>query len=265
MIEYGKKQYITDINLEIPAELITGNSEDINYDLIKGKMIIGLCGYAGSGKDEIGKPLVERLNFKRISFGEEIKKLMDNYMKHQIYEDLKKRKTGLPFEEINQLNPKNREIKEILRPYLIWFGEEMKKQNGKHHWTNVAFENIGDAKKIVITDVRRPNELTLFEQNSEYFKKRYKNRRNVNVPLSSMDDEKNDRGYESLLIHINQRDLLDKDILTQETIRIATEQWLFDEELFIDSKISDSDPLYRKNHILNHIYYLTGKYSNYFD
>jgi len=265
MIQYGKENdLIKDIKLEIPGELITGTSKEINYDLLKGKVIVGLCGYAGSGKDIIGKPLVSRLNFVRISFGDAIKKLLDELMREQIFEDLKERNINLPLEDVCQLNPKTREIKEILRPYLIWFGETMKKLNGEHFWTNKALEGIGNNRKVVITDVRRLNELGIFEHGREYFKRRHQNRREVGVPNSPIDLEFNDRGYESLLLHINQRDLNDRDNMTLETIKTAHEQWLFDEIVYIESKIPDDDKTLRHKHILNHVYNLVKKYPEYF-
>lgn len=266
MIEYKKDNILKNIKLEIPAELITGNAYKINYELLKGKIIIGLCGYAGSGKDEFGKPLVERLNFKRLAFAETIKEILDNSMRQQTYEDLQRRGINLPIEDICQLNPKTREIKEIIRPYVIWLGETMKKLNGNHYWTNKLLESMGNNKKIVITDVRRPNELEIFEQNKEYLKKRYENRRNVGVPQSPIDLEVSERGYESLLLNINQRDLIDEDPLTLETIKIAHEKWLFDEIVYIDSKIPKSNERFgfREKHILNHIHELIKKHPDYF-
>ena len=263
MIIYGKQKDITDINLSIPGELITGDSHEINYDLLKGKIVIGLCGYAGSGKDGLGKPLIERLNFQRVSFGDAIKMLMDKHMKQQIYEDLKNRKIELSFEEINQLNPRTREIKEILRPYVIWFGKEMKKQNGKQYWINIAFENLKNVKKVVITDVRRPNELGIFEGSSEYYKRANSNCAEVGVPKDLDNTSVNERGYESLLLHINQRGLKDSDELTRETIRLAYENWLFDDVISIDSKIPD-EKTFREKHVLKHVYKLIEKYPIYF-
>ena len=263
MLEYPE-QKSPQVRLEIPAELITGKSKEINYDLIKGKTIIGLCGYAGAGKDEIGKPLVNRLGFKRISFGDAIKSLMDKHMKVQTYEDLQRRGVELPFEEVNQLNPKDRVVKEMLRPYLKWFGEEMKRLNGIHHWTNIAFENIGDTKKVVITDVRRMNEVEIFENSTQYFQKIFINLSNVSVDDWSITKyNQNTRGYESMLLHINQRGLKDDDVLTHETIRDCFEKWLFDDIIYIDSKIPNKNN-FRENHILNHIHTLVKKYPSFF-
>ena len=264
MLEYGSKVILENVNLEIPSELIKGTSHEINYSLIKNKTIIGLCGYAGSGKDIIGSALEKRLNFKRVSFAMAIKKIMDEHMTQQVYEDLKKRGFEINLEDINQANPKNRDIKELIRPYLIWFGETVKQLNGQHYWTNRALEEVKDSKKIVITDVRRVNEIELFDGGTEHYKKSDNNLKEVGLtPKFSF--LTNPRGYESLLLNINQRNLVDKDKLTHDTINMAFEKWLFDEIIYVDSELpSDNNEIFRKKHIMNHIVRLTQKYPQYF-
>ena len=232
--------------------------------LIKNKIIVGLCGYAGAGKYLIGSALEKRLNFKRISFAMSIKKIMDANMKQQTYDDLIKRGYDIKLEDINQQNPANRDIKELIRPYLIWFGETVKQLNGVHYWTNKAFEEIGNAKKVVITDVRRLNELEIFEGGTEYYKKVNTNFKDAGL-FNKFDFKNNPRNYESFLCFINQRNLTDKDKLTHETINHAMERWLFDDMIFIDSEIpTDNNDMYRKKHIMNHIIYLSQKYPQYF-
>src|SRR5207247_2530173 len=121
------------------------------------------------------------------------------------------------------------EIKEILRPYMIWFGEIMKTINGVHHWTNRALLEIGDNKKIVVTDVRRINELELFKFNKEQRKRKIKNIISAEMSadyLAFANENEPTEDFESLLIHINQFKLMDNDIKTIDTIRIAHENWL---------------------------------------
>src|ERR1035437_2563151 len=125
-----------EINLKIKPSLTPGNDVDINYDLIKNKKIIGLLGYARSGKDSIGKKLIEQHGFKRISFGDILKIDLDNQMKEEVFGDLKRNNVFLPMEDIEFMFPKTIVIKEILRPYMKWFGEYMKKKDGIQHWVN---------------------------------------------------------------------------------------------------------------------------------
>ncbi len=65
------------MNLDIPIELIDNASHEINYDNLDNKVLIGLMGYARSGKDTIAKFLVSRLGFKRLSFADTLKEDSD--------------------------------------------------------------------------------------------------------------------------------------------------------------------------------------------
>ena len=254
-----------EINLEIPTELITDNSHEIKYEYLKGKIVVGLVGYAGAGKNMLGNLLTQKLNFKDISFGDALKRDLNNYMKDAIFYDLKdNHNIDINIQDIDFLNPKNREIKEIIRPYMIWFGEEMKKLNGINHWVNRAIEKIEDKdKKIVITDVRREIELELFKFNRESFNRRINNRKTLNIPISGLEKEDYDGDFECLLLYINQLNLTDKDNLTIDTIIKSQEQWMFDHTIYVDSTIPDINE-YREKHMLNHLYELVEKFPEYF-
>lgn len=252
------------INLEIPEELITQDSKEIQYHLIQNKTIVGLCGYARSGKDTLGSVLVERLNFRRISFADMLKKDLNEHMKIPVFNDLQEKGINIDFSLIDFENPPTIEIKEILRPYMIWYGEEMKKINGIHHWTNRALSQIEDTdNKIVITDVRRVNELTLFRNNRRFTEKRIQNRRNIEMANDSpYDINEYDSPFETLLLFVNQLENRDSDSLTKETIMAAFEDWLFDDIVEIDSRIQNEE--FQKAHMIYHVQQLTNKYSKYF-
>lgn len=254
------------IDIEIPGELLTSGDSEINFELLKGKTIIGFCGYARSGKDTIGSMMIDKIGFKRISFGDVLKKDLDEHMRPQVFNDLMNKGIDIKVEDINFTSPKNIEIKEVLRPYMIWFGELMKTTNGMHHWTNRALLDIGESKKIVITDVRRVNELELFQHNKEQYKKRVNNISFAEMPNSYLDfikDNENNCGFESLLIHINQFKLIDNDQKTLDTIRIAHENWLFDDIVYVDSRIPDKEN-YRENYMYNNLIGLINKFPKYF-
>lgn len=251
-------------HLEIPSEVITNDSKEIQYDLIKNKIIVGLCGYSQSGKDSLGKVLVERLSFKRISFADMLKKDLNEYMKNPVFNDLQEKGINIDFSLIDFENPPNIEIKEILRPYMIWYGEEMKKLNGIHHWTNRALSQIDDKdKKVVITDVRRVNELTLFRNNRRFTEKRIQNRRIIEMTNDSpYDINEYDSPFETLLLFVNQLENRDSDSLTKETIITAFEDWLFDDILEIDSRIKVEE--FQRAHMIYHVQQLVNKYPKYF-
>jgi cytidylate kinase len=101
------------INLEIPEQLIIKDSGEIRYELINGKTIIGLCGYARSGKDTLGSLLVERLSFKRISFADTLKKELNEHMKLSVFNDLQEKGFYIDFESVDFENPKKNRNKRI--------------------------------------------------------------------------------------------------------------------------------------------------------
>lgn len=242
-------------DIEIPNELLKYNSHQrVNLELIKNKKIIGLVGYAGSGKDTIGSKIVDLCGYKRISFGDTLKRQMDIHLRQKIYDDLIKRGTQINFDDINFINPKDRVIKEILRPYMIWFGEFIKQNNGMQFWVNKTLEEVVDFDKIIITDVRRENELELF-YNSKGLKKRLKE------DLNGMNLNNHYKENETLLIYISQFNLKDNDTLTHSTIRTATEEWLFDFYININPLI----PLeYRDENIKNKVSIIVNNFPDFF-
>jgi hypothetical protein len=253
---------LKDIHLTIPSELIDGNAQEINYSLIDNKTIVGLCGYSKSGKDTIGNLLVSKCGFHRISFGDVLKKYLNEFFVESVSDDLDEKGIFLSKEKIDFLNPESPETKELLRPYMIWFGERMKELNGEHHWTNRAFQNIGEYNKIVITDVRRINELSLFEKNRERHNKMFDNRREIGMPFGPIEETVYDANYESLLIFINQLSLTDTDQKTLECVIKAQEEWMFDYTVHVDSRIPNISN-YREKHMLKHLRKLVKTYPEY--
>lgn len=250
------------MNLDIPVELVDNASHEINYRNLDNKILIGLMGYARSGKDTIAKSLIDRLGFKRLSFADIMKEDLNEFFKTQVWEDLKNQNINLEFEDIDFLNPKTSEIKETLRPYMIWFGEKMKEINGPHHWTNRAFSKIEECdQKLVITDVRRINELEIFKNNKEFQRIRYNNRLELGLDISSIYEI--DAQFDSLLLFVNQIHNRDEDHLTKHTIIKAMEEWLITDTIFIDSRIQNIGD-YHKRHVIIQISNLVKKYPKYF-
>ena len=115
------------------------------------KIIIAFNGFSKSGKDEVGKYLVEQEGFKRKAFGDLLKK------------DLAKQ-NGISIDNIEN-------NKELFRDQLIEYGEG-KRKNNPLYWVNKTFQgiDIGNLENnIVITDVRRIDELKWLKQmNKKY-------------------------------------------------------------------------------------------------
>lgn len=240
-------QYSFDI--EIPQILITKglrSHDEVHFDLLEGKVIIGLCGYAKSGKDTIAERFISDYGFNRIAFADNIKKDMNLLMRESIYEDLiKKNKQNLPgflflpdFSEIDFVNPKDRVVKELLRPYIIWLGEKLREINGPYFWINRAFQyDAKDYKNIVISDVRRPKELDIFKNSNIFNDRTEKSLAEGNY--FEIESAKKINSYSSLLFYVNQYGLDDSDPLTKQTILEAHENWLFDDTFFIDSRLPE--------------------------
>jgi hypothetical protein len=241
-------QYNFDI--KIPEFLLVKEEdkhEKINFDLLDGKVLIGLAGYAKSGKDTIATKFIKDFGFHRIAFADNIKVEMNKYMKELVYEDLNfltssDESSYIPIEKID-FTTEDLEIKKVLRPYIIWYGEKLRDLNGAYYWINRAFSE--DAKgydNLVISDVRRPKELEIFEDSNSFRK-----RSERSFALASYYDEnivnasKKIKPYSSLLFYVNQYGLKDDDILTKETILTAQENWIFDDTFYVDSRLPNKE------------------------
>lgn len=225
------------VEMEVPSELLGHKSDTVDFSLLENKEVIGLMGYSKSGKDTIGSVLANQDGFRRVAFGDVMKRDMNNYLKPTIKSDLEKKGIKIEVDDMDFLNPKTQEIKEILRPYMIWFGQEMRRLNGQHYWTNRAFSQLSlssvRTNKIVITDIRRDCELDIFIEKSD----------------------------SRMLIHVNQYGLLDNDEFTWSAIRKAQELWLIDHTILVDSRIPIVD---RDTHIKSHVDNLRLKFPRYF-
>lgn len=255
--------HIYNFDIKIPEELISNvKHNSLIEDNLSNKIILGLCGYARSGKDSITKKFTNQYRFHRIAFADGVKRDMNNFLKESVLFDIRKKED----EEVEKLRnsgvlvdyqptlleeidffTEDVELKKKLRPYVIWFAEKLKEINGPYYWINKAFEI--DAKgfdNIIISDVRRTPELDIF-RNSNSFKKRLK----LSLSLSGIYENNINsslKSYSSLLFHVSQLNLEDPDELTQECIRIAQEQWLFDYTFLIDPRIPEYGK-YRDNSI----------------
>lgn len=114
--------------------------------------VIGLSGYARSGKDTVGGFLLEK-GFMRASFADYIRKALytlnpygaDNNSVKEIID-----KYG--WEESKNHHP---EIREQLQRLGSEVGREIL---GENIWVDLTFRNMPDGSKIVVTDCRFPNE-----------------------------------------------------------------------------------------------------------
>jgi len=122
-------------------------------------MIIGLSGYAQSGKDTVAKILVEKYGYKRIAFADPIRNLlyeMDplipkgygesiiNYRLQDMVDTYGWDKVKVDFPEARRL--------------LQDFGLSARKLFGDTFWIYQALSDVAPQDKVVVSDVRFENE-----------------------------------------------------------------------------------------------------------
>lgn len=115
-------------------------------------MIIGLSGYAQSGKDTVAELLCLNYGYTRMSFADPIRDAV--YALNPIVFNLNNRVADLVDEygwDVAKANPEVRRLLQV-------FGTEVgRKQFGENFWVQQAFDKL-ESTKIVFADVRFPNE-----------------------------------------------------------------------------------------------------------
>ena len=111
--------------------------------------VIGVGGVARAGKDTFVSILIAALakngfKTKRIAFADPLKSYCDAFCRQSI-----------GFSSFTQIP----EEKNLIRPFLVWFGDAKRKQTNGKFWTNLAEQNIQNAQiegydYAIISDVR---------------------------------------------------------------------------------------------------------------
>jgi len=230
----------SNIHLGIPEKLLVEDN-GLNLEVLNNKKLVGLLGYAKSGKDTVADYLADNYGYKKIKFGDTLKHTLNESFKEIVMEDLVKRNIPISFSEIDFLVEDDRILKEKLRPYMIWLGETLREKNGVHYWINKALEKAGDATKIVVADIRREDELDLFRNNNYAISRLYRSYGAANMLNSDLIQEHLSKrvDYETNLFAVNQFGLEDKDQLTVNTVLTAQREWLIEDTVHIDSRIPD--------------------------
>ena len=114
-------------------------------------MIIGLTGYAQSGKDSVADILVKNHGYKRIAFADKIKELLyetDPFVKGDYH--LKSLVNAYGWDIVK----KNDEVRRMLQN----MGMAARKTFGEDFWVEQALSNLHSFENYVVTDVRFTNE-----------------------------------------------------------------------------------------------------------
>jgi hypothetical protein len=131
-------------------------------------MIIGLSGYAQSGKDTIANHLVEHHGFTRVAFADPMREAL--YALNPRINDIPELsgvslqwlvdRMGWDFVKVD--SPETREL-------LQRFGTEVgRKLWGENFWVDKAMDKINNLDKVVVTDVRFPNEYDAIKNANGY-------------------------------------------------------------------------------------------------
>jgi len=113
-------------------------------------MIIGLSGYAQSGKDEVAKILVSEYGFTRVAFADPIRELL--YEMNPNFRDtlLQQAVDNYGWDEVK----KDQSVRRMLQN----LGVGARKTFGKNFWVQQALRRVHFEENWVITDVRFQNE-----------------------------------------------------------------------------------------------------------
>jgi hypothetical protein len=120
-------------------------------------MIIGLSGYAQTGKDTIAQHLVEHYGYTRIAFADPIREALLKLNPH--ITDIPE----LPQANLSQLIPMGWEFLKQTSPQvrglLQRFGTEVAREMwDQDFWVKLAMRKASESENVVFTDVRFPNE-----------------------------------------------------------------------------------------------------------
>jgi hypothetical protein len=118
---------------------------------------IGFAGWARSGKDTAAAYLVENYGYTRMSFAAPMKEALyrlnpritiNNVLGTPI-------RTGVDIYGWDDLKEHGPEVRELLQRFGTEVGREM---FGENFWVEYALQNVSDGSKVVVSDVRYPNE-----------------------------------------------------------------------------------------------------------
>lgn len=118
-------------------------------------MIIGLMGYAQSGKDEVAKILVEKYGFERRAFADKIRNMLYEMNPMAGGEPIQVRVDSDGWDKAKQ----HPEVRRLLQT----MGVSARNHLGDMIWIKQAFSDMSMDKDYVITDVRFGNEARMLK------------------------------------------------------------------------------------------------------
>jgi hypothetical protein len=121
-------------------------------------MIIGLSGYAQSGKDSVAKTLVEHYGFKRLAFADKIRDML-YYLNPLVKDGFRVQGVvdAYGWDQAKVLFPE-------IRKELQELGVSARTHLGSDVWVHAVLDQMVDGIDYVITDVRFENEAVMIKE-----------------------------------------------------------------------------------------------------
>lgn len=129
--------------------------------------LIGLCGYAGAGKDATAA-LLRMVGYRRVAFADQVREEVGYAIDRSRYpkgtpEILRNLLDGIVDTREVDAKPTSSRMRKILQ---LW-GSEFRRAQDPEYWTKVAHRKIQDillrGEGVVVSDVRFENEVALVE------------------------------------------------------------------------------------------------------
>ena len=119
-------------------------------------MIIGLSGYARSGKDEVAKILVQEYGYERVAFADPIRRMLYELNPVIVESNLLDSVTLQNLVDSQGWDEAKKDPE--VRLMLQNLGVSARKIISEDVWVETALRYVVEGSKVVITDVRFPNE-----------------------------------------------------------------------------------------------------------
>lgn len=137
------------------AEELNSDS-DPDHRIQSRNVLIGLCGYAGSGKDTAAEALLECGPYDRRAFADKLKRVMCeiNPFFPEVGMTYTELAESVGVEEAKRAHP-------CVRKMMVTIGESHRRVFGEHFWIDACLPRHGRLANeyVVVTDVRYPNEV----------------------------------------------------------------------------------------------------------
>jgi hypothetical protein len=175
--------------------------------------IIGLTGYAQSGKDTFASILVEKYGYSRIAFADKIRDFL-----YGINPMVGCSPTGYLQDLVNLVGWDKAKQEPQVRRLLQDLGISARELIDENIWVNAALSSIGANDRIVITDVRFENEAAMIKSMGGQL---WRIKRSGVGPVNGHVSESEMDGYKVNQIFVNNGSLEELEMLITTRMRNA--------------------------------------------